>query len=114
MIKFTPLLLCYLLFLPLESSANTELNALNKQLNEAVELIESRYGISVSYSEQQAMKISLVADKVSNNTASESTETKILNAVSTYEISDEDLQRKLVIEVGTNGTGSGAALEPPM
>jgi len=113
MIKFLPLFICVLLSLSFESSANTKLNELNKQLRETVELIETRYGVSVSYPEKQAMKINIIADKILNDSTSESTETKILNAVSTYEISDETQQRELVIEVGTNGSGSGGGAEPP-
>jgi hypothetical protein len=111
MIKFLPLFV--FLLLSLETSANTKLNELNKQLNKAVESIESKYGITVSYYEQQGMKVSIVASEISKDTSSVPTETKILNAVSTYEISDEELQRKLVIEVGTNGAGNGGGAEPP-
>jgi len=111
--KFLPLLFCFMFFSSFESSANEELEALDSQLRTTVETIELKYGITVSYAEQQEMKVSMVAKKIVGSTSSESMETKILNAVSTYEIDDQDLQRKLVIQVGTNGAGNGGGAEPP-
>jgi len=113
MTKLTPLLIALLALFSVASHAGAELIKINEQVRTNVELLESTYGITLSYEEQQEMKISLIADKVTASQTTDTTEEKIFNAVSTYEISSEVEQRQLVIEVGTNGAGNAGGAEPP-
>ena len=96
-------------------NADEALDQVNAEVEQTAAQINADHGILLTSAERENLKLSIIVKKVT--TTDEDVQLSVVEttnqAIETYEITDPTNQRKLLIEIETNGFG-GAGKVPPM
>ncbi|MFT4925487.1 MAG: hypothetical protein ACI8WB_001580 [Phenylobacterium sp.] len=96
--------------------ASEALDQINAEVEKTAAEIDAAHGVLLTAQERNDLKLSLIVNKVKKDNAGD-TKLDVVKetntAIDTYEITDPQNQRKLLIELETNWLGGSGGVQPP-